>query len=100
MGDLRPLRRIKAYKAPEQRTWDQPFKHNKDSWTLRHTLSTDVKGLVGPHAGLHVLGDNLLAVNGEGTTARVGACLLYMWERALRALWGSIPGCTCLGSGQ
>ncbi len=32
---------------------------------LRHTLSSDVRGLVGPHAGLHVLGGSLMAVNGE-----------------------------------
>ncbi len=61
-------RRIKAFRAPEPdsgfgRQWGR--NRGRVPMALRHTLSTDVKGLVAPHAGLHVLGDSLLAVNGE-----------------------------------
>ncbi len=50
---------------------------------LRHTLSSDVKGLVGRPAGLHVLEDSLVAVNGEGT--RACAVLVTCWTVVISA---------------
>ncbi len=67
-------RRIKAFRAPA------PGSDEDDDMSLRHTLSTVVKGLEGSHAGLHVLGDSLLAVNGEGARACGRACTLYGWK--------------------
>ncbi len=65
-----PSRRIKAFRAPYPGGEEPAFGFGRTSRlqarrSLRHTLSSDVRGLVGPHAGLHVLGGSLVAVNGE-----------------------------------
>ncbi len=51
-------RRVKAFRAPGSG-------ESGGGMALRHTLSTDVKGLEGWHAGLHVMGDSLLLVNSK-----------------------------------
>lgn len=61
------FRRIKAFRAPYPGGEEPAFGFGRASrlqarMSLRHTLSSDIKG---PHAGLHVLGASLMVVNGE-----------------------------------